>query len=179
MKAFFNFFSGSINKVEEEPLFSFSVEPQPSFTPKLEGINKETRLDSSDIRKPVCLFMQSGSAMPDKPSIVQEYVLEEEKWRGRIIKVEEESLILDLRNEHTPQNRLRLRVRKDIVEGELERVSLRTSVIVSYQRVRNYQDRVENRLSIRLREPVEMPENVLEKEFEARKKRFSYMFAEE
>ncbi len=176
---YFHFYSGFVDKDEEKPLYSSSVEPQLSFTPKVEGIDKEKRLDSSDIRKSVCFFMHSGSAMPDKPSIVQENVLREEKWRGRILKVEEESLILDLRREQAPQNRLKLRVRKNMVEGELKRVSIRTSVIVSYQRVRNYQGIVENRLSIRLREPVEMPEEVLEKEFEARKKRFSYMFAEE
>lgn len=179
MIEFLKLFSGSIDKVEEKPLSSFSVEPQSSFNPRVERINKEKRLDTSEIRKSVCFFMHSGSAMPDKPSIVQENVLGEEKWHGRILKVEEESLILDLRNEQTPQNRLRLRVRKDIVEGELKRINFRTSVIVSYQRVRNYQGKVENRISIRLREPVDMPEDVLVKEFEARKKRFSYMFTED
>lgn len=170
--------SGSIDKVEEEPLSSFSVEPQPSFTPKMEGINKEKRLDSSDIKKSVCFFMYSGSALPDKPPILQENVLEEEKWRGRILEVEKESLVLDLRNEQKPENRLRIRVRKDIVEGNLERINYRTSAFVSYQRVRNYQGIIEKRVSIRLREPAEMPEEILEKEFEARMKRFSYMFSD-
>ena len=169
--------SSSIDEVQEDSLSSSPIDSLPTYTFKAEKEDKKQKLNSSDISKSVCYYMHSENAMPDKPSMLQESVLVGEKWKGRILDVERESLVLDLRNEQTPQNRLKLRVRKDIVEGDLERINVRTSVIVSYQQVRNYQGVLEKRISIRLREPVEMPEEILEREFEAKMKKFAYMFS--
>lgn len=171
--------SGSFEQGQEEKPASYTIEPKFIPTPKKKAIRTDKRQDSSDRKTSVCFFMHSGSVLPDKPSIIQEAILGSDKWLGRTIEVKQDSLVIDVRNTHNPQNRLKLRVNKDIIEGDLSHLNERTNVVVSYTRVRNYQGNIEKRISVRLREPADIPIEIQEKEFEARMKRYSYMFTEE
>ena len=173
------YYSGSYEQGQEEKSASYTIEPHFIPVPKKRAIRADKRQDSSDRRTSVCFFMQSGSVLPDKPSIIQETILGSDKWSGRTIEVKQDSLVIDVRNTHNPQNRLKLRVNKDIIEGDLSHLNERTNVVVSYTRVRNYQGDIEKRVSVRLREPADIPVEIQDKEFEARMKHFSYMFTEE
>ncbi len=180
---FFKVFnSGSIkNENVDKQTSSSTVEVKKviSTSTDLENDYADRKQSSSDIRTSVCFFMHSGGVMPEKPPMLQETVLSSEKWYGRTIEVEENSIVVDVRKAQNLRKRLKLRVRKDKIEGDLDRLNDRTGVVVNYMRVRNYQGTIEKRFSVRLREPADMPDAILEREFQARMKRFSYMFLEE
>lgn len=176
---FYNEFNpGSIEQVQDEHQTSFTIAAEHSLISSERTEDLDGRSNSSNIRTSACLFSHSVSALPDKPAMIQERILDSDQWYGRTIKIEEESIVLDVRNTLNQNKCLKLRVKKNIVEGDLERLCLGMGVIVTYKRVRNFQDAVEKSVSVRLREPVEIPVDILNREFEIRKRRFSYMFSE-
>lgn len=178
MKYFKGFNSGSLEHVQQDPRVSFTMEIQPlSLGVKIISPKKEQ--DSSDIRCSEYMFMYSGGVLPEKTTIIQETELFSEKWYGRVVEVENETIILDVRNEKQPQKRIKIRVKKDLVEGDLSRLNAMTNVVVCYTKVRNFQDAIEKRVLVRLHEPAEIPQGVLNNEIDAKMRRFSYMFLED
>ena len=171
--------SGTIEPEDKESRNSFTVEVKPLPQPREREVGSPKILDSFEIKTSVCFFAHSGSVLPDKPALLQETELSTDRWHGYVVKVEEESLVIDIRNDMEPQNRLKLRVKKSIVEGDVRNLNELTSVIVYCKRVRTYQDNIKNKVSVRLREPAVMTETVLEKDLEAKMTRFSYMFTED
>lgn len=178
MRYFKGFNSGSTEIIQDRQESS-TIDTEPITRSTAEKTIFAEKHGSSDNITDICFFMHSSSVRLEKPAVLQECVLKSESWQGTVLAVEEKALILDVRNDQKPQKRLRLRVNKEIVEGDINRIDRRTSVRIDYQRIRNYQDVIENKLSVRLREPAEIPTDILEKEFQARIKRFSYMLDKE
>lgn len=176
MKYFGDFNSGSFEEIQEEIAESLTIDTHAISNSKVKVAYADKPQNSSANLLSSCSFYLSGSVMPEKPSMLQETLLSSEKWFGRALEIDSDSLIIDVRNGRNPQNRLKLRVKKDIVEGDLERLNERTNVVVFYARIRNFQGEIEKRISVRLREPAEIPNDILESEFEARMKLYSYMF---
>ncbi len=179
MKFYKGYISGSIEPEVEELQTSFALETKPSPQPRESEGAYSKRLDSFEKRTSVCFFAHSGSVLPEKPALLQETDLSTDRWHGYVVDVENESLVIDIRNDIEPQNRLKLRVKKSIVEGDVGNLNELTSVIVYCKRIRTYQDTIKNEVSVRLREPAVMTDAVLEKDLEAKLARFSYMFTEE
>lgn len=139
-----------------------------------------TRKDetTSENRSGVCFFMHSSTVSEEKPSMIQERTVSSEIWNGYVIGVNEECAYLEVRSTKNPLKRLRLKVQKQIVVGNVANIQLGMSVSVSYQRIVNYQGRIKKEAIVRLREPALLPEAVLESEHQEKLKRFSYMFDE-
>ncbi len=177
MNKFNRFYSGSIDSTSEDINTSFSVEPKGVFKiePKRELCVEKRKTSSVDDASVFSVF--SEGVMPEKSAILQETELYSEKWKGKVAVIEEDSLVLDVYSVKTPQNKAKLRIKKQIIEGDKSRITIHTGVYVSYQKVRNYQGLIEKRLSVRLREPAELPIDIKEKEFEEKMKQFSYMLA--
>lgn len=175
----FKNYSVSCEMEQEERSSSFTIEPRSIPVTKEKAVRTEKRQNTSDNGIAVCFFIQSGSVMPEKPSVIQETVLGSDKWVGRVIEVNRDTAVIEARNVHNPQTRLKLRVKKAIIEGDIERLDKRSNVVVSYTKVRNYHGDIEKRVSIRLKEPADIPVEIQEREFEAKMKHFSYMFSEE
>lgn len=174
-----HFYSGSIEKPNEPPNLSFTREEQIKVVvPRLTQERKEGVLDSSTVKPGVCFFMHSAGSITDKPLKLQELVLKSEIWDGSVLQIEENTVILHVYNTEATQKCLKLQVAKNIIEGDLSRMTVKTNVRVSYQKVRTFEGKVEKRISVRLREPAIMPKDILEREFESRMKRFLYMIGE-
>lgn len=171
--------SSTIERGQKEFHASSTVETEPLSSLSTRRTNIEKSDDSSGMNSSVCFFMHSGGVINERHSILQETELRSENWNGYIVGIEEESLILDVRNVEKPQKRLKIRVKKNIVEGDLNRLNENVNVVVSYKRVRNYKGSIEKRVSVRLREPAIIPEEILERELEDKMKQYSYMFSEE
>jgi len=133
---------------------------------------------TSGIRTGVCFFMHSSVVSEDKPPMILERVVSSEIWNGYVMSVDEENAFLEVRSTKTPLKRLRLKVQKQIVVGNAANLQSGMGVSISYQRIINYQGKIEKKATVRLREPALIPKTILENEHREKLKRFSYMFEE-
>ncbi len=182
MNKFYHFNTSSLeNEIEDRSFISFTkgAELESFHFVKYIQTERTVALDSSTLPSDVCSSMRSVGPLPDKPLKLQETEIISDIWDGCIIGYEEESVILDVHNSREPQKRLKLRVNKNIIEGDIARMNVGTDVRVSYKKIRTYEDKIKTIGSVRLRESAKLPDDILKREFEAKMKRLSYMIVEE
>ena len=157
-------------------------------------IPQEGDSEESHFRKSVCFFSASGSArqasqpepaMAERPLVLQSQILASETWHGKVIRTDGESLILDLRNAKQTTIRRIIRVRKNIVKGEVNSVFVGMTVSLLYNKKRTfkwengYKEAVVETTEIRLRQPSLIPAEARRREIEEKMKRYSYMFSDD
>ena len=113
----------------------------------------------------------------EKSVFIQEQVLVSDELTGQVVFVDGESVLLDVRSNNYPQKRLKLKVDKQVLigNGDLQPGS---RVSVGYQRILDYQGRIEKKVFIRIHGQAIIPEKVIDNEIKAKMNRFSYMFEE-
>ena len=111
----------------------------------------------------------------EKSVLIQEQVLASDEWTGQVVFVDGESVLLDVRSNNYPQKRLKLKVHKQVLIGNSD-LQPGSRVSVGYQRVLDYQGRIEKRVSLRIHGQAIIPEEVIENNIKAKMNRYSYMF---
>lgn len=138
-------------------------------------IRPKTNDSSTTVKSNVCFFMHSEGFMPPKPRKLQEEVLLIEQWEGPVISVGEKTIIADVQNVSKKEQRLRLRIDKEKIEGsDVFYSGMSLNVVMEHKR--NFQGVLRKNISVRVRKPLEVPDKVMEREFEERVNRLSYLF---
>lgn len=175
---FLSRYSASLSDDDGESKDASVFEEKKAINMQSKAIRTRRDETTSENRAGVCFFMHSSAVSEEKPSMIQERTVSSEIWNGYVIGVNEECAYLEVRSTKNPLKRLRLKVQKQIVVGNVANIQPGMSVSVSYQRILNYQGRIKKEAIVRLREPALLPEVVLESEHQEKLKRFSYMFEE-
>ena len=103
-------------------------------------------------------------------------------WKGEVVGVEDNSLVLDVRNEKFKTIRRVLRVKKSCIEGDVNHafkgmeVSILYKKFKTFQYINEYKEVVEETTQFLLSQPSQIPLSSRLKDFEERMKRYSYMF---
>lgn len=141
---------------------------------------KDEDKDSKTIDKQsVCFFMQSASAMPQKPSMLLEEIHRSERWEGQVIEVEEKTVIADAYQIGQEHRRYRLKIEKSKIQDADRELGRGSELIITNQLIKTYQGKLEKKSIIRVRKHLSFPEDVIIRRFEERMARYSYMFNEE
>ena len=143
-------------------------------------------------RSGVCFLCVSGSVkrealsepvLEERPLNYQSLEISSELWQGEIVKIDEQTFTLDIRDSKQSFNRRVIRVKKDleIIIGDKGAAFRGMRVDVLYRKMyENSSDREAKRIKeeviIRLRQPSQIPLEARLKEKEEKMKRYSYMF---
>lgn len=113
----------------------------------------------------------------DIPSMVLEEQIQVETWLGKVVLVETDSVELEVRNDRYPEVKRKLRVQKENVVN-IEHVFLGIGVEVKYIKKKNYQAKVEESITVTLRVPPIVPQQILDNEYKEKLERYKYMWEE-
>lgn len=150
-----------------------------SFLTKGEMINKSVQISSSFKKEPVLTeSISSYSSLKLQPEL-----LAFEIWKGSVVQIEDDSFVIDVRNEKIRTVRRVLRVKKKIIEGDVNHAFKGLGVRVLYKKLRiieflgnKAKESIKKTTRVILSQPSQIPLEVRDWEFEEKMKRYSYMF---
>jgi len=177
-----SFFSRYTVTSDEEPQkehFSKTRNIPPRPEVKTERKNEDETDSKTVSGQSVCFFMHSSGSLPQKHPMLLEEILSNERWEGHVIAVDDQNVIADAYKVGQQQRRYRLKIEKAKILNIEVGIAKGTELIITNQRVRTYQGDVQNKTVIRIREYLSLPEDVVERNFEERMARYSYMFKRE
>lgn len=141
---------------------------------------KKSKQNSSSFKKEPALTesISSPSSLKLQPDL-----LAFEIWKGSIVQIEDDSIIVDVRNEKIKTVRRVLRVKKKIIEGDVSNAFKGLGVRVLYKKLRiiefidnKTKESIKKTTRVILSQPSQIPLEVRDREFEEKMKRYSYMF---
>ena len=128
MMDFLSRYSASVSEESREPKDASIFEDRKVKSIQSKAIRPRTDETISAIRSDVSFVMHSSELSKEKPLIIQERVVSSEIWNGHVIGVDEETAFLEVRSTMNPQKRLRLKVCKQIVVGNVSNIRSGMSV---------------------------------------------------
>lgn len=150
----------------------------PTFMPTTLIEEKKTFPSSSFIQESI----DSSITVSSNEITMQPELLAYDIWIGEVLKIEEDSFIIDVRNEKMKHIRRILKVKKRRVVGDIENAFKGMDISVIYKKYKTFQYQgiykqvTKEETRFILSQPVKVPLSVREHEFEERMKRYSYMF---
>lgn len=161
--------SSDLQEKEETSVCLFSMGKSSDSTP--------VRVTSRNVAKKIeKLNSISLTEVTDEvKSILLEDQLQVETWQGFVVLVENNTIVLEVRNDRFRDVKRKLRIRKDEVEN-IEQVFTGIGAEIRYVKKRNYNAVIEESLKVSLRVPPVVPKQVLENEYNEKVERYKYMW---
>ena len=174
------FFSHSWDENDDWGLTMTELNPSriPAFIPTTRIEEKKTFPSSSFIQESI----DSSITVSSKEITMHPELLAYDIWRGEVLKIEEDSFVIDVHNEKMKHIRRILKVKKRRVMGDIESAFKGMEISVIYKKYKTFQYQgiykqvTKEEIQFILSQPVKVPLSVREHEFEERMKLYSYMF---